>query len=214
MATNSSPARMVRESIETPASRATGSRPTPRLPATASATCVTVHRIVASENLPVSGFGRGLHLVRSARLGAFSPVRGSSLIYESLLWAATCCWCHARERRRLACRTLLGPVAVKSYRRSPEPRSAMRSPARFATTFVHPRVRHRSRAPRAPSVLPHDRRNESCGPRKSGSPHGPCPPTARCPPLALLQLPHEWLSSDPVQSCTSHRTSACPPRCR
>src|SRR6516162_6737000 len=86
MATNSSPARIVRESIETPASRARGSRAGPRFPATASATCVTVHRIVASEHLLVSGFGRGVHLVRTALLGAFSPVEGSSLIYESFLW--------------------------------------------------------------------------------------------------------------------------------
>src|SRR6516162_2195977 len=76
MATNSSPARILRESIETPASRATGSTPSPHLPATASATSVTVHRIVASENLPVSRFGRGVHLVHAARLGAFSPVLG------------------------------------------------------------------------------------------------------------------------------------------
>src|SRR5271166_858255 len=80
MAMNSSPARIVRESIETPASRAKGSIPCPLLPATASATCATVHRIVSSKGWLSLGFGRGLGLVRTTALFCpFSPVEGSSL---------------------------------------------------------------------------------------------------------------------------------------
>src|SRR5208337_2003239 len=70
--------RSVRESIETPASRAVGSSPCPGSPATASATCVSVHRIVASIGWLSPGFGRSVHLVRKAHLCAFSPVEGSS----------------------------------------------------------------------------------------------------------------------------------------
>src|ERR1700741_992471 len=101
MAMNSSPARIVRESIETPASRATGSRPCPRLPATASATCVTVHRIVASKSLLAPEFGRSVHFVRSVLLGAFSPVEGSSFVCESLPLARSLRFSHCPREREL-----------------------------------------------------------------------------------------------------------------
>src|SRR5271168_2541465 len=70
MATNSSPARTVRESIETPATRATGSSPAPGLTPRAPATCAIVHRINAS---------RGLLYADTPRIGLFSPYfEGSS----------------------------------------------------------------------------------------------------------------------------------------
>src|ERR1700741_1171182 len=186
MAMNSSPARIVRESIETPASRATGSRPCPRLPATASATCVTVHRIVASKSLLAPEFGRSVHFVRSVLLGAFSPVEGSSFVCESLPLARSPPFLALPARARaFTCQTLFGLLA------------APRTPARSALF-----------------ALLRDRQNGSCGPRKSGSPRGPCPPAAQYLPRALLQSPDGWPLSGPVRSCIFRRISACPPRCR
>src|SRR5882724_8540994 len=52
MAINSSPGRTERESIETPASRATGSSPAPVRANKTLATCAIVHRINASESSP------------------------------------------------------------------------------------------------------------------------------------------------------------------
>src|SRR5271170_15826 len=90
MATNSSPARIVRESIETPASRAMGSTPSPRLPSTASATCVSVHRIISSKDLLFPSSGQGFFLVRTtaALFCPFSPVEGSSFSASRYLWPA------------------------------------------------------------------------------------------------------------------------------
>ncbi len=72
------PAGRVTSNAGTPASRARGSSPCPGSPATALATCVSVHRIVASIGWLSPGFGRSVHLVRKAHLCAFSPVEGSS----------------------------------------------------------------------------------------------------------------------------------------
>src|SRR5580692_11904843 len=70
MATNSSPRRNVRESIETPATRARGSSPVPAPTPRAPATCAIVHRINAS---------RGLLYADTPRIGLFSPYfEGSS----------------------------------------------------------------------------------------------------------------------------------------
>src|SRR5271157_1253809 len=159
MATKSSPERSVRESIETPASRARGSSPCPGFPATASATCVSVHRIVASISWLSPGFGRSVHLVRKAHLCAFSPVEGSSfrLVCELLRWLAGPRPTSADERA--TCQILSHPGA--------------------------PHNRDRAR----PFALLRDRQNEWSGRRRPDSPHGPCPPAARYRPLALRQSP-------------------------
>src|SRR6516162_7435377 len=85
---NSSPSRSVRESSDTPAIRAMGLSPCPAFPATASATCSIVHRIVASVRWLSQGFGRSVHLVRKALLGACSPVEGPSFICWFTSWPA------------------------------------------------------------------------------------------------------------------------------
>src|SRR2546425_8087331 len=69
MATNSSPARIVRESIETPATRARASSPVPGRVPRAPATCAIVHRISSSK---------GSSYPSTPRLVLFSSFEGSS----------------------------------------------------------------------------------------------------------------------------------------
>src|SRR3974390_455920 len=155
MAMNSSPARSVRESIDTPATQAMASSPLPRLPATASATCVTVHRIVAS----IGWLSQGFVPMPIALLRAFSE--GSSFVRHSPLWLASPRHSFAQLLdKRATCQTL-------------------RHPSAFPRTHDRPALC-------APLL---DRRSESYGPQKSGSPRDPFPPTRRCLRSAPLQSP-------------------------
>src|SRR6266481_401632 len=71
MAKNSSPARIVRESIETPATRARGSSPAPGAASIGSEICRSVHRINSSKSWRYED---------TAHVGQFSPFEGSSLV--------------------------------------------------------------------------------------------------------------------------------------
>src|SRR5580692_3563812 len=96
MATNSSPARTVRESIETPATQATGSSPAPALTPSAPATCAIVHRINAS---------RGLLYADTPRIGLFSPYLRAPPFASLLLARAPSPQFPAKVDKRATCQT-------------------------------------------------------------------------------------------------------------
>src|SRR4029077_7066432 len=67
MAMNNSPARIVRESIETPATRARGLSPAPSTASIGSETCRSIHRINSLKSWRYED---------TAHVGAFSPFLG------------------------------------------------------------------------------------------------------------------------------------------
>src|SRR2546428_4789917 len=106
MAMNSSPARIVRESIDTPAAQAKGSSPAPARVPSAPATCAIVHRISSSKDSSYSSI---------LRFGVFSTFEGSSF-QEVRHWPVPACrdpsaLVHKLRDKRARCQTLSRLVA-------------------------------------------------------------------------------------------------------
>src|ERR1700676_4988745 len=159
MAKNSSPVRSVRESIETPATRATGSSPVPALTPRAPATCAIVHRINAS---------RGLLYADTPCIGLFSPCFEGSSFRELTPGSAPSPCFLAKLDKRATCQTLSRFLALQY---------------RFRLASRHTLVRAR------PAALHCGRQNPESGPRESDNSRGPYQRAKRCLPRALHPSP-------------------------